>query len=198
MQVQAITMISPALLLQAQLMTLSTVDLAIIVLYFIAVLGIGFYLKRFTKTGEDFFLAGREMTAWIAGLSFLAANLGSLELMGWAAAAYQYGILAAHWYWIGAIPAMLFLGDRDDPVLLHLQDPLRPRLSQAALRRTGARSLRRLLRLHDRPHERHQYVLHGAGDEGRAGLGHSLQHLGLFPHRRALRGAGRPALGHLQ
>ncbi len=50
------------------------------------------------------------MTAWIAGLSFVAANLGSLELMGWAAAAYQYGILAAHWYWIGAIPAMLFLG----------------------------------------------------------------------------------------
>ena len=50
------------------------------------------------------------MTAWIAGLSFLAANLGSLELMGWAGAAYQYGILAAHWYWIGAIPAMLFLG----------------------------------------------------------------------------------------
>jgi SSS family solute:Na+ symporter len=110
MHVQAITTIFPALLLQARLMTLSTVDLAIIVLYFMAVLGIGFYLKRFTKTGEDFFLAGREMTAWIAGLSFLAANLGSLELMGWAASAYQYGILATHWYWIGAIPAMLFLG----------------------------------------------------------------------------------------
>ncbi len=74
------------------------------------VLGIGFYLKRFTKTGEDFFLAGRDMTAWIAGLSFVAANLGALELMGWAASAYQYGILATHWYWIGAIPAMLFLG----------------------------------------------------------------------------------------
>jgi SSS family solute:Na+ symporter len=110
MQVQAITTTFPALLLQARLMTLSTVDLAIIVLYFMAVLGIGFYLKKFTKTGEDFFLAGREMTAWIAGLSFLAANLGSLELMGWAASAYQYGILATHWYWIGAIPAMLFLG----------------------------------------------------------------------------------------
>src|SRR5450756_717633 len=110
MQVQAITPTFPALLLQARLMTLSTVDLAIIVLYFVAVLGIGFYLKRHTRTGEDFFMAGREMTAWIAGLSFLAANLGSLELMGWAAAAYQYGILATHWYWIGAIPAMLFLG----------------------------------------------------------------------------------------
>ena len=94
----------------ARLLSLSSVDLAIIVLYFFAVLGIGFYLKRYAQTGEDFFLAGREMTAWIAGLSFLAANLGSLELMGWAAAAYQYGILATHWYWIGAIPAMLFLG----------------------------------------------------------------------------------------
>ena len=55
-------------------------------------------------------MAGREMTAWIAGLSFVSANLGSLELMGWAGSAYQYGILATHWYWIGAIPAMLFLG----------------------------------------------------------------------------------------
>src|SRR5215471_12056980 len=109
MQVQAITAI-PAILLQSRLLSLSGVDLAIIALYFVAVLGIGFYLNRYTKTGEDFFLAGREMTAWVAGLSFLAANLGSLELMGWAAAAYQYGILATHWYWIGAIPAMIFLG----------------------------------------------------------------------------------------
>jgi SSS family solute:Na+ symporter len=78
--------------------------------YFLLVLAIGFYLKERANTGEDFFMAGREMTAWIAGLSFLSANLGALELMGWAAAAYQYGILATHWYWIGAIPAMLLLG----------------------------------------------------------------------------------------
>ncbi len=93
-----------------KLLSLSPVDLIVIALYFVMVLGIGFYLKRFTKTGEDFFLAGRDMTSWIAGLSFVAANLGSLELMGWAGSAYQYGILATHWYWIGAIPAMLFLG----------------------------------------------------------------------------------------
>jgi solute:Na+ symporter, SSS family len=92
------------------LVHLAPVDLVIIVFYFALVLTIGFYLKQRANTSEDFFLAGREMTAWIAGLSFLSANLGSLELMGWAAAAYQYGILAAHWYWIGAIPAMLFLG----------------------------------------------------------------------------------------
>src|SRR4051812_39872037 len=93
-----------------KLLSLGVADLAIVVAYFLMVLGIGWYLKKQTQTGEDFFLAGREMTAWIAGLSFLSANLGSLELMGWAGAAYQYGILATHWYWIGAIPAMLFLG----------------------------------------------------------------------------------------
>ncbi len=91
------------------LLSLSWVDSLVIGLYFVFVLGIGYYLLRFTKTGEDFFLAGRKMSSWVAGLSFVAANLGSLELMGWAASAYQYGILATHWYWIGAIPAMLFL-----------------------------------------------------------------------------------------
>src|SRR5690348_10442864 len=94
----------------SRLLTLSPVDLLVILIYFAFVVGIGFYLKSRTRTGEQFFMAGREMTAWVAGLSFLAANLGSLELMGWAASAYQYGILATHWYWIGAIPAMLFLG----------------------------------------------------------------------------------------
>jgi solute:Na+ symporter, SSS family len=92
-----------------RLVHLSPVDLVIIVFYFALVLAIGVYLKGQANTGEDFFMAGREMTAWVAGLSFLSANLGSLELMGWAGASYQYGILAAHWYWIGAIPAMLFL-----------------------------------------------------------------------------------------
>jgi SSS family solute:Na+ symporter len=91
------------------LVHLSAVDLVIIVFYFALVLGIGLYLKGQANTGEDFFMAGREMTAWVAGLAFLSANLGSLELMGWAGNSYKYGILAAHWYWIGAIPAMLFL-----------------------------------------------------------------------------------------
>jgi solute:Na+ symporter, SSS family len=99
-----------ALLAAPRLVRLSPVDLVIIVFYFGFVLTIGFYLKGKAKTGEDFFLAGREMTAWVAGLAFVSANLGSLELMGWAGSAYQYGILAAHWYWIGAIPAMVFLG----------------------------------------------------------------------------------------
>ena len=99
-----------ALAVPSRLVKLAPVDLVIIAFYFALVLAIGFYLKRRSSTGEDFFLAGREMTAWIAGLSFLSANLGALELMGWAASSYEYGILATHAYWIGAIPAMLFLG----------------------------------------------------------------------------------------
>src|SRR3954451_10492953 len=102
---------NPALLFfsSSTLVHLSPVDLVIIVFYFALVLAIGLYLKGQANTGEDFFMAGREMTAWVAGLAFLSANLGSLELMGWAGNSYKYGILAAHWYWIGAIPAMLFL-----------------------------------------------------------------------------------------
>src|ERR1700709_1991361 len=104
------TALAATMMFTTQLTHLSPVDILILVLYFAVVVFIGFYVKGSTNTSEEFFLAGREMTAWIAGLSFVSANLGSLELMGWAGAAYQYGILAAHWYWIGAIPAMLFLG----------------------------------------------------------------------------------------
>src|SRR6201987_2959379 len=98
-----------AFVVPARLVHLSAVDVVIIAFYFALVLAIGFYLRGRANTGEDFFMAGREMTAWPAGLSFLSANLGALELMGWAGSAYQYGILATHWYWVGAIPAMLFL-----------------------------------------------------------------------------------------
>ena len=85
----------------ASLVNLGTADFLVIGVYFIFVLGIGFYLKHFADTGEEFFLAGREMTAWIAGLAFISANLGALELLGWAGNTYEYGIMAAHWYWIG-------------------------------------------------------------------------------------------------
>ena len=104
---------APAALLAfsvAPLAHLSLLDLVVIAIYFAMVIWIGYHLKGQSNTSEEFFMAGREMTAWIAGLSFVSANLGSLELMGWAGSAYQYGILAAHWYWVGAIPAMLFLG----------------------------------------------------------------------------------------
>jgi SSS family solute:Na+ symporter len=105
-QVQAA---GPAGSSSAHLLTLTGIDMVIIVLYFVVVLTIGFYLKKRTSTGEDFFMAGRKMTAWVAGLSFISANLSSLETMGWSAMAYQYGMLGAHAYLIGAIPAILFL-----------------------------------------------------------------------------------------
>jgi SSS family solute:Na+ symporter len=94
----------------ARLLKLAPADVAVICLYFVVVLGIGFYLKRRVRASDDFFFAGKGVGAWVAGLSFVAANLGTLELLGWSSSAYQYGMLATHWYWVGAIPAMLFLG----------------------------------------------------------------------------------------
>src|ERR1700749_2061600 len=102
--------VTATLAVSTQLARLNWIDILVIAIYFAIVVFIGFYLRGSSNTSEEFFMAGREMTAWIAGLSFVSANLGSLELMGWAGSAYQYGILAMHWYWIGAIPAMLFLG----------------------------------------------------------------------------------------
>ncbi len=85
-------------------------DWLIIAIYFAFVLGIGLYLKRFTRSQEDFFMAGRKNSSWVAGLAFLSANLGALELLGMTGNTFKYGMYVAHFYWIGAIPAMLFLG----------------------------------------------------------------------------------------
>jgi len=88
---------------------LNFVDWLVIAIYFVFIIGIGFYLKKFTKSEEDFFLAGRKNSSWVAGLAFLSANMGALELMGMTGNTYKYGMFVAHFYWIGAIPAMLFL-----------------------------------------------------------------------------------------
>lgn len=90
--------------------TLAFSDWAIIALYFFFIISIGIYLKKYTKTGDDFFLAGRRNSSWAAGLAFLSANLGALEILGWTGGTMKYGMLVSHFYWIGAIPAMLFLG----------------------------------------------------------------------------------------
>jgi solute:Na+ symporter, SSS family len=86
------------------------IDYAIIAVYFAVVLGIGFAARRYIKTSLDYFLSGRSLPAWITGLAFVSANLGALELLGQAANGAQYGIAGVHFYWIGAIPAMVFLG----------------------------------------------------------------------------------------
>jgi SSS family solute:Na+ symporter len=90
--------------------TLSLIDWLIILVYFAAVIGIGYYLKRFMCTKEDFFEAGRRNSAWVAGIAFVSANLGALEILGWTGGTMKYGMFVSHFYWIGAIPAMLFLG----------------------------------------------------------------------------------------
>ena len=79
-------------------------------LYFVFVLGIGFALKRFMKTSKDFFQAGRALPAWICGLAFISANLGAQEVIGMGASGAKYGIATSHFYWLGAIPAMIFVG----------------------------------------------------------------------------------------
>jgi SSS family solute:Na+ symporter len=87
-----------------------TVDYVILGIYFVVVLGIGFVARLSIKTDLDFFLSGRSLPAWITGLAFIAANLGALEILGQAANGAQYGVPAVHYYWIGAVPAMVFLG----------------------------------------------------------------------------------------
>lgn len=89
---------------------LTLIDWVIIGIYFGFVLGIGIYLRKFTTSEEDFFLAGRKNSSWVAGLAFLSANLGALELLGMTGNTFKYGMYVAHFYWIGAIPAMVFLG----------------------------------------------------------------------------------------
>jgi SSS family solute:Na+ symporter len=89
---------------------LAFVDYAILLTYFASVLGIGFALKRYTRSSTDFFLSGRSIPAWVAGLAFLSANLGAQEVIGMAASGAKYGIVTSHFYWIGAIPAMVFVG----------------------------------------------------------------------------------------
>ena len=91
-------------------MHLAWIDWLIMLVYFVFVLGIGFALKRYMRTSTDFFLAGRAIPAWVCGLAFISANLGAQEVIGMGASGAKYGIVTSHFYWIGAIPAMLFVG----------------------------------------------------------------------------------------
>ena len=180
------------------LLSLSPVDLVIVVIYFAFCLGIGFYLKKYATTGEDFFMAGRKMTAWIAGLSFISANLSSLETMGWSAMAYQYGMLGAHAYLIGAIPAIVFLAvvmmpfyyvckTHSVPGYLHLRYGNDSRVFSGisftvmTVMVCGVNMFAMAKML--------QLLL---------GWDMQLQHLGVLDHRGRLRGPGRPDLGHAQ
>ncbi len=89
---------------------LTTLDYVVMAIYFVVVLGIGWALRRMMRTSTDFFLSGRSLPPWVTGLAFLSANLGAQEVIGMGASGAQYGIATSHFYWIGAIPAMVFVG----------------------------------------------------------------------------------------
>ncbi|GGE25754.1 sodium:solute symporter [Pullulanibacillus camelliae] len=89
---------------------LSFIDYLIVIIYFAFALIVGFLLRKHTKTGKDFFLSGRALPTWITGIAFMSANLGATEIIGMSAGGAEYGMIQAHFYWIGAIPAMIFMG----------------------------------------------------------------------------------------
>ena len=183
---------------QDRLLTVGWMDLLIVVIYFIAVLAIGFYLKKFAQSGEEFFMAGRKMTAWIAGLSFISANLSSLETMGWSAMAYQYGMLGAHAYLIGAIPAILFLAMVMMPFYYICKTHSVPGYLKLRYGE-GSRSLAGIsFGFMTIAGQRRQHVRDGQDPESAARVGHAHQHLGRVADRGGLRDAGRFGLGGVQ
>src|SRR6476619_4011335 len=91
-------------------LNLNAVDWLILAIYFVTVLGVGFVARRYIKTSLDYFLSGRSLPAWITGLAFVSANLGATEILGMGANGAQYGVATVNYYWIGAVPAMVFLG----------------------------------------------------------------------------------------
>ncbi len=91
-------------------MSLGAIDYAILALYFAFVLGIGFLIRRKVESSEDFLTSHRSVPVWITSLAFLAANLGAQEVVGMCASGAKYGLMTAHFYWLGAVPAMLFVG----------------------------------------------------------------------------------------
>ena len=90
--------------------TLAPVDYVVMAIYFAAVLGVGWVLRRATRSSTDFFLSGRSLSAWVTGIAFISANLGAQEVIGMGASGAKYGIATSHFYWVGAIPAMVFVG----------------------------------------------------------------------------------------
>ncbi|MGH7532027.1 MAG: sodium:solute symporter family transporter, partial [Gemmatimonadales bacterium] len=92
------------------MVSLHWIDYAVMATYFVFVLGIGAALKGRMRSSGDFLLSGRSIPAWVAGLAFISANLGAQEVVGMGASGAKYGIITSHFYWVGAIPAMLFVG----------------------------------------------------------------------------------------
>ena len=126
-------------------MNLTAVDWLLMAVYFAFVLGIGVVLKRYVKTSADFFLAGRSLPAWICGLAYLSANLGAQEVIGMGASGAKYGLATSHFYWIGAIPAMVFVGVFMMPFYYGSRARSVPEYLRSAFRRENPRGKRHLI-----------------------------------------------------
>src|SRR6476469_1887383 len=96
--------------LTSTIISASAVDYLIVLLYFAVVLSIGVLARRQVSDSIDFFLSGRSLPAWVTGLAFISANLGAVEIMGMSASGAEFGLPTVHYFWVGAIPAMVFLG----------------------------------------------------------------------------------------
>ena len=182
----------------APVITLNLIDYAIIAGYILVMVLVGYSLKKYMKTGEDFFLSGRSLPGWITGLAFLSANLGALEVIGMVANSAKYGIATVHFYWVGAIPAMVFLGIFMMPFyygsrVRTVPEYLKLRYNEAT-RGLNAVSFAD----HDRPHERHQPLRHGPALQDHARLAAHAEHRLRGGRRPPLRLLGRPVLVDLQ
>src|SRR5579872_786103 len=129
-------------------MSLGWIDYTILALYFSFVLAIGFSIRRRVTTSEDFLTSRHSVPLWITSLAFLAANLGAQEVVGMCASGAKYGLMTAHFYWLGAVPAMLFVGIFMMP-FYYGSRARSVRISQASLRRKDASPKRRILRRDD-------------------------------------------------
>jgi SSS family solute:Na+ symporter len=162
-------------------LNLTAVDWLIMLLYFVFVLGIGFALRRHMKTSKDFFQAGRALPAWICGLAFISANLGAQEVIGMGASGAKYGLETAHFYGIGAIPAMIFVGIFMMPFYYGSKARSVPEFLRMRFDEKDARAERLLVRRDDGLQLRHLHVRHGAADPGAARLRRPFPLLGWAP-----------------
>jgi hypothetical protein len=141
---------------------LAAVDYLVLAVYFGFVLGIGWRLRKKMATSEDFLTSGHSVPVWITSLAFLAANLGAQELVGMSGSGAKYGIMTAHFYWVGAVPGDDLRWPLHDAVLLGQPRAQRSRVSEDALRRKDARLERRLVRGDDGVLVRHLDVRAGS------------------------------------
>ena len=173
-------------------MTLAFIDYVILALYFAFVLGIGWRLRKKIATSGDFLTSGHSVPVWITSLAFLAANLGAQELVGMSGNGAKYGIMTAHFYWVGAVPAMIFVGLFMMPFYYGSRARSVPEYLKLRFDEKTRGSERSLLRRHDDLLDRHFDVRAGPAAQAGAGVGLHHQRALLRRHRARLHVPRRP------